>query len=136
MALSDAWNAWRGWGTALKPAMELIVMARKPLIGTVVANVLEHGTGALNIDACRVSADDAQAGRTRRGGRIAGNGTSYELPDSNGALPEGRWPANVVHDGSAEVVARPIQGFARNTEGSAAVLSRHNNHVWGLAFRR
>src|ERR1035441_2641121 len=49
---------WEGWGTALKPAHEPIVMARKPLIGTVAANVLAHDTGALNIDACRIGMSD------------------------------------------------------------------------------
>ena len=45
---------WAGWGTALKPALEPITMARKPLEGTVAKNVLAHGTGALNVDGCRV----------------------------------------------------------------------------------
>jgi hypothetical protein len=59
---TEAARQWQGWGTALKPAMEPITVARKPLIGTVAANVLEHGTGALNIDGCRVPIDqDADA---------------------------------------------------------------------------
>lgn len=70
---------WQGWGTALKPAWEPICLARKPLIGTVAENVLEHGTGAINID----------------GSRVPG-GNEHQL---------GRWPANIVHDGSDEVVA-------------------------------
>jgi site-specific DNA-methyltransferase (adenine-specific) len=70
---------WKGWGTALKPAHEPIVVARKPLIGTVAENVLKHGTGGLNIDACRVPNEEAQV------------------------ASGGRWPANVIHDGSEEV---------------------------------
>jgi DNA modification methylase len=89
-----------GLGTALKPAFEPIVVGRKPLAGTVAGNVLAHGTGALNIDACRIEGADAQEGRTRHGGGIVGNGSCYELPDSNGAMPAGRWPANVILDGS------------------------------------
>jgi DNA modification methylase len=90
----------RGLGTALKPAHEPIVLARKPLAGTVAANVLEHGTGALNVNGCRI-AGELEEGRTRHGGGIEGNGSSYELPDSNGAMPAGRWPANVLLDEEA-----------------------------------
>jgi hypothetical protein len=68
---TPAARQWAGWGTALKPALEPITVARKPLIGTVAENLLEHGTGALNVEGCRVG---------------------------------GRWPANLIHDGSEEVV--------------------------------
>jgi DNA modification methylase len=101
---SDAAREWQGWGTALKPALEPITFARKPLVGTVAENVLTYGTGALNINGCRVEGSDAQAGRTRHGGGVAGNGSSYELPDSRGEMPAGRWPANVLLDGSDDVV--------------------------------
>jgi len=95
---------WQGWGTALKPAFEPIVLARKPLDGTVAANTLTYGTGALNIDACRIPGHGAEAGRVRHGGGVPGNSTSYELPDYQAPMPEGRWPANILHDGSDEVV--------------------------------
>src|SRR5690606_1962639 len=55
---TPAAEQWQGWGTALKPAQEPIIVARKPLSGTVAANVLEHGTGGINVDACRVGSDD------------------------------------------------------------------------------
>jgi DNA modification methylase len=104
---TDAARRWSGWGTALKPASEPIVVARKPLAaGTVAANVLEHGAGALNIDGCRVatSPDDAQAmeransprsGRMRPGGSPIG---TFERSMASGALDtkRGRWPSNVV----------------------------------------
>jgi site-specific DNA-methyltransferase (adenine-specific) len=96
---------WAGWGTALKPAWEPICLARKPLIGTVAANVLAHGTGAINIDACRIEGADAEEGRTRHGGGIPGNGSSYELPDYQAPMPAGRFPANLLHDGSEQVLA-------------------------------
>ena len=102
-ATEDA-KQWAGWGTALKPALEPITLARKPLIGTVVENVLTHGTGGLNIDQCRVHSEDVAMERTRYGGGIVGNGTSYEMPDSKNAIPPGRFPANLIHDGSEEVV--------------------------------
>lgn len=101
----DGSDDWEGWGTALKPAHEPIVLARKPLIGTVASNVLTYGTGALNIDACRVEASDknpAPVGQFR-GSSIGATGLSGARDGSADSL--GRWPANVVHDGSAEVLA-------------------------------
>lgn len=105
---------WQGWGTALKPAFEPIILARKPLIGTVAANVLAHGTGALNIDATRVHADDAQGGaymvrRLKPGATLDKTGGNWR-PEEGGVeyrseMKPGRWPANIVHDGSDEVVA-------------------------------
>jgi site-specific DNA-methyltransferase (adenine-specific) len=89
---------WQGWGTALKPAFEPVIVARKPLVGTVAANVLEYGTGALNIDGTRIGASDAPEGRSRHGGGVVGNGTSFEMPDSVSSMPAGRWPSNVVLD--------------------------------------
>lgn len=92
---------WNGWGTALKPAFEPVVVARRPLIGTVAANVLEHGTGALNIDACRISTDDSWS-NTRR--------TALGIMNDDGWQPKetlaethraGRWPANVALDATA-----------------------------------
>ncbi|MBA3592085.1 MAG: site-specific DNA-methyltransferase [Methylibium sp.] len=101
-------------GTALKPAWEPICMARKPLIGTVAANVLAHGTGALNIDGCRVEFD----GDTTSSASSAGLGAGHEAHNKAGrkygnglggivAPPHvlGRWPANLIHDGSDEVLA-------------------------------
>jgi hypothetical protein len=96
---------WQGWGTALKPAHEPICVARKPLTGTVASNVLEWGTGALNIDGSRVAhTGDGIWGLTQNndigyGGGTAGSG--YQTQKH----PEGRWPANVIHDGSDEVLA-------------------------------
>lgn len=104
-----------GWGTALKPAYEPIILARKPLVGTVAANVDAFGTGALNIDACRVEhqseADRASAtpqGRTTaKVGALAGgvqhdgDRSEFDRPDTS----KGRWPANLMHDGSDEVLA-------------------------------
>ena len=95
---------WQGWGTALKPAHEPIVLARKPLIGTVAANVLEWGTGGLNIDGSRV-------GNKRDSDQTQGsyNGSEIDItnPRQGGKIyPEtlGRFPANLIHDGSDEVV--------------------------------
>jgi DNA modification methylase len=86
---------WQGWGTALKPAHEPVVVARKPLVGTVAANVLAHGTGALNIDGCRVGMDGGTAGCTAGPSNgILGDGLNGDFGKPVDGL--GRWPANVV----------------------------------------
>jgi len=102
---STAAAAWNGWGTALKPAHEPIVLARKPLNGTVANNVLSHGTGGLNIDACRIGTDEKLAGGA--GGLLSHQRDSKEYPAENSYVPseQGRWPANVMHDGSDEVIS-------------------------------
>lgn len=100
-------DEWQGWGTALKPAVEPICLARKPLDrnNTVAANVLQHGTGAINIDRCRVDATD----NTTKTWRGAGNRDrdQYRTGTSGASMPTdlGRWPANIIHDGSDEVLA-------------------------------
>ena len=95
---TDAARQWSGWGTALKPAHEPIVLARKPLQGTVAANVLAHGTGAINVEGCRVG-DEVLCAQVRGVTRIG----TFQGADGN-ETPErmGRWPANVTHDGSDE----------------------------------
>jgi site-specific DNA-methyltransferase (adenine-specific) len=97
---TDAARQWQGWGTAMKPALEPITMARKPLVGTVAANVLEHGTGALNVDGCRVGLREAR--QLNRAGSIGYGGSEPQGIVEDGGM--GRWPANLIHDGSEEVV--------------------------------
>ena len=98
---------WDGWGTALKPAHEPIVVARKPLIGTVANNVLTFGTGGLNIDGSRVDYQGEKPSgwfdeveRTNAGFKLTPKSSSIITSTPQG----GRWPANVIHDGSEEVV--------------------------------
>jgi DNA modification methylase len=92
-----------GLGTALKPAVEPCVLARKALIGTVAANVLAHGTGALNIDATRIegSKPDTTRGAGGANGMYSPIGGQGRVIDDG----RGRWPANLIHDGSEEVVS-------------------------------
>lgn len=92
-----------GWGTALKPAHEPIVMARKPFKKTVSANMAEHGTGAINIDSCRIPTDEALNGGA--GGLLSHQRDGTEPVADYEQAPEGRWPANIIHDGSDVVVA-------------------------------
>ena len=100
-ATDDA-RRWSGWGTALKPAHEPICLARKPLIGTVAANVLRHGTGAINVDGCRVPAAAGDEPLKWEHGRGMGfHGAEDRWPCAAGTS-EGRWPANFIHDGSDE----------------------------------
>lgn len=101
---TESARQWQGWGTALKPALEPITVARKPFKGTVAANVLAHGTGALNIDGCRINPGELVPGggngKANNGGNFAG--------EYRGERPKvephtsGRWPANLIHDGSDE----------------------------------
>jgi len=93
---------WQGWGTALKPAHEPIVLARKPLEGTVANNVLTFGTGGLNIDASRVETNDSFGGGAKG---TSGFAAGYENDGWVAGSDKGRWPANFIHDGSDEVVA-------------------------------
>ena len=99
---TDAAKQWQGWGTALKPSLEPVTVARKPLAGTVAENVLAHGTGALNIDGCRVGTDEISVHNAPIGtfaGGDAGRGSDTESYRTH----KGRWPANLIHDGSDKV---------------------------------
>lgn len=99
--VTDDAKAWQGWGTALKPAHEPIVLARKPFVGTVAANVLEHGTGALNVDGCRVETAESWEGRERpnpKGREILSGAINGVASSSH---PLGRWPANLLLDDEA-----------------------------------
>lgn len=126
---TDEAREWEGWGTCLKPAWEPVIVARKPLAGTVAENVLAYGTGALNIDACRVPTRDDLSGGAYSAGEKAGpnrNACGEGLRNHCGrgyVQPEGRFPANLAHDGSPEVLSlfpqsRGQQGALRGTEPS------------------
>lgn len=110
---TDAAKQWDGWGTALKPAWEPIVLARKPLDGTVAGNVLKWGCGGLNIDGCRVPVNpnvDDMLRTTTRQKRISetwknGSGFKNETNALTGVPENGRFPANLIHDGGEETIA-------------------------------
>ncbi len=99
---TDNAKKWEGWGTALKPALEPICLARKPLSEkTVAANVLKWGTGALNIDGSRIgTSEKLSIGAGKIGKNTYGNFSHHNAGEQN---PQGRWPANLIHDGSEEV---------------------------------
>jgi site-specific DNA-methyltransferase (adenine-specific) len=100
---------WEGWGTALKPAWEPIVLARKPIARglNVAGNLIAHGTGALNIDGCRVPSSESL----------------------------GRWPANLIHDGSDEVLAAFPQAPGQLARASTSDTQRAGQNVYGAMTR-
>jgi DNA modification methylase len=128
---TDAARQWQGWGTALKPALEPITVARKPLIGTVAENVLAHGTGALNIDGCRVGNEQIEKGRAGRG-ECESNSLGKKLMGTGAQEWQiGRWPANLIHDGSDEVLTAFPQAKGRQGVLTGAEPSSKTKNVLG-----
>jgi len=111
---SDAAKQWDGWGTALKPAHEPICLARKPLEGTVADNVLKWGVGGINIDVCRVGfvSEEDKKESTQKNQHADFDSTmgtnqvygDYSMLKPKNYNPPGRFPANLMHDGSPEVL--------------------------------
>lgn len=142
---TDAARQWQGWGTALKPTVECWWLARKPLSEkTVAANVLKWGTGGLNIDACRVpcegrdttSRPNVNGKRYEEGDHIYGRGLGYGVPMLNAA---GRFPSQLVHDGSDEVLeafAVAGEGHRRGNRKPETQGSTDGQHVYGKYGRR
>lgn len=125
---------WEGYGTGLKPSHEPIIVARKPFKGTLVNNVLEHGSGAVNIDSSRIdftSEEDFESAKWGRGTDIIG-GNYVGAKHSSGktdieADPKGRWPANTIHDGSEQVLAM----FPNTKSGEPSGVRKSGNNVYG-----
>lgn len=132
---TDAAKQWDGWGTALKPALEPITVARKPFKVSVAANVMEFGTGALNIDRCRVGTE----GGTAKASKPTGDGNGVYGSGLHGSceraqLDKGRWPANLIHDGSDEVVALfPVTKPTKPSKGDGKPLDTQGA---GWGFKR
>jgi DNA modification methylase len=131
-----------GWGTALKPAHEPIVVARKPLEGTVAANVLKWGTGAINIDGCRIGNSKnvpASVSRGKNGSVLCGsvdNSLRCETGLENGHNPNiGRWPANLIHDGSDEVLSAFPSAPGQIADASTNAEQRKTQNVYGAMKR-
>ena len=136
---TDEAKEWDGWGTALKPAHEPIVVARKPIEGTVAQTVMEWGTGAINIDGCRVPSDDGYekawdrpistnigAGKDGNRGNYISDGNQHRIDISANKPVGGRFPANFIHDGSDEVVALFPHTAAGNQPAKRSVKSPFN----------
>lgn len=128
---------WDGWGTALKPAYEPIVLARKPLSEkTVAANVLRWGTGALNIDATRIcmSADDFKSTqRTGDYGETSSGVVGFGITKMRAPVnPAGRWPANLCHDGSQQV----LDLFPHTKSGALKPYTEKHENASSFRFQR
>jgi site-specific DNA-methyltransferase (adenine-specific) len=123
---TEAAKKWQGWGTALKPAVEPIVLARKPLIGTVAENVLRHGTGALNIDASRIgtTVETWPSSRSYAPGQMQPGGIGGT--QVTGAAPSGRWPANILLDEEAAAMLDEQSG--ERPTGEVKPYTRHSDN--------
>lgn len=110
--ITEEARQWQGWGTALKPAWEPIILARKPLVGTVAANVQRHGTGALNIDGCRIGTESTLGPRSRNSFGLINDDGWQPKPGVDGSA-SGRWPANVVLDEDAAAMLDEQSGSSR-----------------------
>ena len=126
-ATSDA-EKWQGWGTALKPAFEPVVVGRKPLVGTVAANVLAYGTGALNIDACRVPGEAQPFGNGTK--RTAGIMGASEPRGAWEPTVSGRWPTNVALDDSQAAALDAQTGTTQSRIGKPRGAG--NGDGWGM----
>jgi len=102
---SKGFSEWEGWGTALKPAHEPIIVARKPFKGTVAVNVLKYGTGGINIDKCRINGTVKTNPLVRNVGGFKSNGLANQSNPPTSTISQSRFPANFIHDGSDEVLA-------------------------------
>jgi len=119
----------KGWGTALKPALEPITMARKPFSSTVAANVIQYGTGAINVDGCRVG--DEVTTSILHGKSSDAFGIGQKRPTfGTKENPPGRWPANIIHDGSNEAALSLKSGARFFYTAKAGKVDREseNNH--------
>lgn len=132
-AVTPEAQEWQGWGTALKPAHEPIFLGRKPISeSNIAANVLRHGTGAVNIDGCRVEGEPSRqslsGGMARKASPVFGQIAQTDVQDF--VTDQGRWPANLIHDGSVEVAecfpidSRPSIRFFYSPKASSEERNR------------
>jgi|GEM_PF-275133 len=128
-AMSPEVDACRDVGA--RPALEPITLARKPLVGTVAENVLAHGTGAINVDGCRVGTEviAAHGGGRNGDGRKYGGGSGIPAIAAGSNPHTGRWPANLIHDGSDEVV-----GLFPDRDGGAFPATQ-NTASWKMSSK-
>ncbi|OZE35806.1 MULTISPECIES: site-specific DNA-methyltransferase [unclassified Rhodococcus (in: high G+C Gram-positive bacteria)] len=143
---TDAARQWQGWGTALKPSFEPIVVGRKPIVGTVAVNVLTHGTGALNVNACRVGSEPRTntAGSSSSLQRVSRVEQGYReaLTNSVGVESDviGRWPSNVALDQSQaerldrqsgiRVAGGNVRGDEKSATGDNGIYGHYDRAAW------
>lgn len=138
--IADAARQWDGWGTALKPAYEPIIVARKPFRGTVATNIQEHGTGAINVDACRIEGESTERHTFKKltskgttGGAYGLQGHEYPVLDEKypTGSPFGRWPANVILDEDAAAALDEQTGVLTSGAWNGERTKPKHNNVYG-----
>ena len=130
--IKKADNEWSGWGSCLKPAFEPIIMARKPFKGSLVDNVLEYGVGGLNIDECRIDYNGEVPNIGGRANHTRGDGYGFKaMGEDCVANVSGRFPANIIHDGSDEVVSG-MPETSGGTRNNIAVRKSEKNSGYGF----
>lgn len=135
--MAEQSQIWKGWGTTLKPALEPVIIARKPLSEKrVIDNLLEHGCGAINIDECRVMPTNESKERTNEDSkdrRYTQHGsTNFAVkPGIRGGHPDGRLPSNLIHDGSEEVMTAFPEAPGQLTKASSNPDSPRTRKVYG-----
>jgi len=132
--LTEGNSPYEGWGTALKPALEPITVARKPFKGTVANNVLKWGTGGINIDGCRVGVDENEPNKraNHKNHNVSKQETNINYVARNSIAPkleQGRFPANLIHDGSDEVVGL----FPETTKAGNKKNTKSDTGIWGAS---
>jgi DNA modification methylase len=129
-ATDDA-KAWDGWGTALKPAHEPIVVARKPVIGTVAENVLKYGTGAINIDATRIGTESAGwNGLTSDRAESAWDASGFKN-SGDATNAQGRWPANIILDEYTAELLDEQSGISKSNSGGISSAGKSASFMSG-----
>jgi site-specific DNA-methyltransferase (adenine-specific) len=137
-ATTDEAKQWDGWGTALKPAHEPIVVARKPVIGTVAENVLKYGVGGINVDACRISTNEADVKELNRGNKRP-TGNNYrdstffriQIEDRENKTTQGRWPANIILDEFTAELLDQQSGVSKSL-----AHNRPHDTKWGFSVAK
>lgn len=136
--ISEEAKKWDGWGTALKPAFEPVIVGRKPFKGTVAKNVLTHGTGALNIDATRIGNETVKVHNAPKGTLAGGEHGRGSVREEDGTIAyretQGRWPANVTicHEPECEQVGTVTDSVPNfNTRGEDGPMLTHGGGMHG-----
>lgn len=134
---TDEAKKWAGWGTALKPAFEPVVVARKPLVGTVAANVLEWGVGGLNIDGSRIGTSKPNAKNTSfNSWRELENREDRQSPEQTYDPNQGRWPANIILDEYTAGLLDEQSGFSVTKRQDKPSAVRDEANTWGGTFQQ
>jgi hypothetical protein len=120
---------WDGWGTGLTPSYEPIILARKPIETTIAKNVLEYGTGGINVDGCRIGTEDDLNGGAYRGKDNGRDGAVYVMRGNRGEYkqPKGRWPKNVIMDEESAAMVDAQSGFSKSPKKGSKLITKNRS---------